>query len=143
MDTLVIKHAHLFCGIGGGAMGFNRAKVNLGSLRAVFKCLGGIDVDAACVRDFERLAGVPGTCCDLFSRDQYIDFHGQEPPADWREAGPDDIRRAFGYEIPDIVFLSAPCKGFSGLLSESKSKSGKYQALNGLTLRGVWLMLEA
>ena len=41
------------------------------------------------------------------------------------------------------MFLSAPCKGFSGLLSESKSKTGKYQALNRLTLRGVWLMLEA
>jgi site-specific DNA-cytosine methylase len=41
------------------------------------------------------------------------------------------------------VFLSAPCKGFSGLLSETKSLTGKYQALNRLTLRGVWLMLEA
>ena len=41
------------------------------------------------------------------------------------------------------MFLSAPCKGFSGLLSETKSKTAKYQALNRLTLRGVWLMLEA
>jgi site-specific DNA-cytosine methylase len=42
-----------------------------------------------------------------------------------------------------VVFLSAPCKGFSGLLSEGKSKTEKYQALNRLTVRGVWLMLEA
>ena len=41
------------------------------------------------------------------------------------------------------MFLSAPCKGLSGLLAETVSKTGKYQALNGLTLRGVWLMLEA
>src|SRR5262249_30177527 len=34
-------------------------------------------------------------------------------------------------------------KGFSGLLSEAISRSAKYQALNGLTLRGVWLLLEA
>lgn len=41
------------------------------------------------------------------------------------------------------MFLSAPCKGFSGLLSETKSKTARYQALNRLTLRGVWLTLEA
>ncbi|MFX6702107.1 hypothetical protein ABTH29_19620, partial [Acinetobacter baumannii] len=56
---------------------------------------------------------------------------------------PADIRRAAGGERPHIVFLSAPCKGFSGLLAEGKSKTDKYQALNRLTLRGVWLMLEA
>jgi len=86
---------------------------------------------------------VPGTCLDLFDREQYIAFHGQQPPADWREATTTDIHAAFGQENPDIVFLSAPCKGFSGLLSESKSKTAKYQALNRLTLRGVWLTLEA
>ncbi|CAM5576371.1 hypothetical protein MAUB1S_09691 [Mycolicibacterium aubagnense] len=56
---------------------------------------------------------------------------------------PEDIRRAAHYERPHIVFLSAPCKGFSGLLPEKSSATDKYQALNGLTLRGVWLMLEA
>ena len=39
--------------------------------------------------------------------------------------------------------MSAPCKGFSGLLSETRSRTDKYQALNALTLRGVWLALEA
>jgi site-specific DNA-cytosine methylase len=48
-----------------------------------------------------------------------------------------------GGERPHIVFLSAPCKGFSGLLSEKRSNGEKYQALNRLTLRGMWLMLEA
>lgn len=86
---------------------------------------------------------MPGTCLDLFDREQYVAFHGSEPPADWREATTADIHAAFGHENPDIVFLSATCKGFSGLLSESKSKTAKYQALNRLTLRGVWLTLEA
>ena len=139
----VINHAHLFCGLGGGARGFNRATARVGNLTAEFRCLGGIDVDTAAVRDFERLAGVTGTRLDLFDREQYRAFHGAEPPADWREAGPADVHRAFGHERPHILFLSPPCKGFSGLLSEANSKSGKYQALNRLTLRGLWLALEA
>lgn len=138
-----IRHFHLFCGLGGGARGFNRASPRVGNLQAKFRCLGGIDVDPASIRDFGRLAGVPGTVLDLFDREQYRTFHGAEPPADWREATAADIQRAAGGERPHIVFLSAPCKGFSGLLSEGKSKTDKYQALNRLTLRGVWLMLEA
>ena len=138
-----IRHFHLFCGLGGGARGFNRASPRVGNLQAKFRCLGGIDVDPASIRDFGRLAGVPGTVLDLFDREQYRTFHGAEPPADWQEATAADIQRAAGGERPNIVFLSAPCKGFSGLLSEGKSKTDKYQALNRLTLRGVWLMLEA
>lgn len=142
-DHRTIKHAHLFCGLGGGARGFNRATARVGTLQADFRCLGGIDVDAAAIKDFSRLAGVPGTCLDLFDREQYAAFNGHQPPPGWREATTADIHAAFGHENPDIVFLSAPCKGFSGLLSESKSKMAKYQALNRLTLRGVWLTLEA
>lgn len=138
-----IRHFHLFCGLGGGAKGFNRASPRVGNLVGKFRCLGGIDVSAPAIRDFERLTGARGTVLDLFDRSQFQDFHGVEPPAGWREAGPADIRAAAGGEYPHIVFLSAPCKGFSGLLSESRSKTDKYQALNRLTLRGVWLMLEA
>jgi len=143
MSIAEIRHFHLFCGLGGGAKGFNQARPRVGNMVAQFRCLGGIDVDAASIRDFGRLTGVPGTVLDLFDSDQYRDFHGAEPPADWREATTADIHRAAGGERPHIVFLSAPCKGFSGLLSEGKSKTDKYQALNRLTLRGVWLMLEA
>lgn len=138
-----ITHFHLFCGLGGGAKGFNQGEARVGNLQARFRCLGGIDSDPAAIADFNHLAGVPGTVLDLFSRGQYIAFHGHEPPAAWREATPDDVCRAAGNERPNIVFLSAPCKGFSGLLSEKRSRTDKYQALNGLTLRGVWLMLEA
>lgn len=143
MITKEIKHFHLFCGLGGGARGFNRASPRVGNLQARFRCIGGIDVDGASIRDFGRLTGVPGTVLDLFDREQYRSFHGSEPPAAWSEATAADIQRAAGGERPHIVFLSAPCKGFSGLLSEGKSKTDKYQALNRLTLRGVFLMLEA
>lgn len=138
-----ILHGHLFCGLGGGKKGFNRGQARVGNMRARFRCAGGIDVDPASIRDFDNAGPGKGTVLDLFSRQQYAAFHGCEPPQGWREATPDDIRRAFGYERPHIGFLSAPCKGFSGLLPEKSSATDKYQALNGLTLRGVWLTLEA
>lgn len=143
MDIRIIRHFHLFAGLGGGARGFNRASVRVGQMQGVFRCIGGVDVDPAAMADFQAMTGVPGTVLDLFDRDQYRAFHGSEPPRDWREATPDDICRAAGGENPHIVFLSAPCKGFSGLLAESRSTSERYQALNRLTVRGVFLMLEA
>ena len=143
LNRRTITHAHLFCGLGGGARGFNQGHARVGELVADFRCIGGIDVDPAAIRDFERLAGVPGTVLDLFSRDQYTAFHGHEPVGAWREAMPSDLVRAFGNERPNILFLSAPCKGFSGLLSETKAASPKYQALNELALRGILLALEA
>jgi len=93
--------------------------------------------------NFERLAGVPGTVLDLFDAGQYAAFHGDRPRQTGARPRPRTFQRAAGNERPHIVFLSAPCKGFSGLLAEALSLTDKYQALNQLTLRGVWLMLEA
>lgn len=143
MIKRTLYHFHFCCGLGGGAKGFNRAKPVVGNLQAHWECLGGIDVDPAGLRDFERLAGVPGTLMDLFTRDQYVRFHGKEPPPGWCEATPDDIRRAARGRRPDAVFISSPCKGASGLLSEKMSQTPRYQALNELTLRCIWLMGEA
>lgn len=143
MSAVEIRHAHLFCGIGAGAAGFNKAKPSVGTMGGKFRCIGGIDNDGQAIADFGQLTGTPGTVLDLFDRSQYTDFHGHAPPAGWAEAGTAEIHRAFNHERPHIVFLSAPCKGFSGLLGEGKSKTDKYQALNRLTLRGVWLLLEA
>lgn len=142
-DVREIRHFHLFCGLGGGAKGFNKAQPRVGNMVGKFRCIGGVDVDAPAIRDFERLTGTRGTVLDLFDSSQFKAFHGVEPPATWREAGTMEIRAAAGGEYPHIVFLSAPCKGFSGLLAENKSRTDKYQALNRLTLRGIWLMLEA
>ncbi|EPK5169223.1 DNA cytosine methyltransferase [Pseudomonas aeruginosa] len=143
MIKRTLYHFHFCCGLGGGAAGFNRARPRVGNVEARWECLGGIDVDPAGLRDFERLAGVPGTLLDLFTRDQYVRFHGKEPPTGWREATPEDIRRAAQGKRPDAVFISSPCKGASGLLSDKMSLTPKYQALNELTLRCIWLMGEA
>ncbi|NQB47957.1 DNA cytosine methyltransferase [Pseudomonas aeruginosa] len=143
MIKRTLYHFHFCCGLGGGAAGFNRARPRVGNVEARWECLGGIDVDPAGLRDFERLAGVPGTLLDLFTRDQYVRFHGKEPPTGWREATPEDIRRAAQGKRPDAVFISSPCKGASGLLSEKLSLTPKYKALNELTLRCIWLMGEA
>jgi site-specific DNA-cytosine methylase len=138
----VYRHAHMFCGIGAGAKGFNQANPRIGHMTARFECAGGIDSDAGAIREFRNQTGVAGTLMDLFDRPQYEAFHGKEPPADWKEASPADIFSVFGPHV-DVAFTSAPCKGFSGLLSSSQSKTDKYQALNALTLRGIWLLLEA
>jgi len=42
------------------------------TIKAQWECLGGVDVDPAGLRDFERLAGVPGTLLDLFTREQRV-----------------------------------------------------------------------
>lgn len=139
----VINVGHLACGIGGGAKGFNGAKASVGSLHAKFECIGGIDVDPAAIRDFEKISGVKGTVLDLFTCEQYEKFHGHRPPPGWRQAAIADIHSAFGHRHPHILFASFPCKGFSGLLSEKRSQSNRYQALNELVLHGMMLACEA
>lgn len=134
---------HFFCCIGGSAKGWRRGTARVGNMMATWRNIGGCDVDAKAIQQFNRRAGCNGTVIDLFARDQYTAFHGHEPPPEWREATPDDIRISAGGQFPDAVFLSPPCKGFSGLLSETRSLTPKYQALNALTFRSVFLMMEA
>ncbi|WP_374712982.1 DNA cytosine methyltransferase [Symbiobacterium terraclitae] len=134
---------YVFCGIGGAAIGAQQAVAEYRGLRGRAVVLGGVDNDPDACRDFEMLTGVPATCLDLFDREQYGDWHGHEPPADWREATPEDLRAAAQGINPDVVVVTAPCKGFSGLLSQEKSQSRRYQALNRLTFRGMFLALEA
>ncbi|GAA0623552.1 DNA cytosine methyltransferase [Thalassospira tepidiphila] len=142
-----IKTFGLFCGIGAGLAGMNRSRAEVtnkvATYRAQFRNVGGIDVDPGCIDNFDKLVGVDGTVLDLFDAEQYTAWHGKEPGSDWKPAMPDDIRRAAGGECPDIVFTSPPCKGFSGLLGSNRAGTAKYQALNALTLRGIWLALEA
>lgn len=143
VEESVITHFHLFCGSGGGAIGFARGNARVGNLKARFECLGGIDIDAGAIADFNRRVGVPGTVMDLATREQYIAINGAEPPASWKEATAADVRRAAGGKYPNVIFLSAPCKGFSGLLGSTMAATAKYQALNELTIRGIWLTMEA
>jgi len=144
VETREIRHFHFCCGLGGGKKGFNKSRPQVGKMAGVYRCIGGVDIDPAGIRDFNKMGpGRPGTVMDLFTREQYIAFHGKEPPRGWREAAAEDIRRAAGNERPHVVFISSPCKGASGLLAEALSLTPKYQALNELTLRCVWLMCEA
>lgn len=153
-----VKHFHMFCGSGFGAIGMQEAQARVGTLEAQMECLGGVDVDALACADFTRFLGVPATCLDLFDADQFRDWHAVcpgrgrrcpvcfntgAPPPGWRPATGEDIRRAAQNEHPNIVFLSAPCKGLSGLQTPQRAGSNQYQALNRLTVRGIRLMLDA
>ena len=51
-----MKALHLFAGIGGGALGFQRAG---------FETVGAVDFDASACRDFALLVGRPCTHGDL------------------------------------------------------------------------------
>jgi site-specific DNA-cytosine methylase len=108
-----------------------------------FQTLAGIDCDLEACQDFETLTGAPSVQMDLFGRDDYAAFHGQVPSADWQEVTALDLFESTKGECPDVVFLSPPCKGFSGLLPSEKSKSDKYQALNRLVIRGLQLTMDA
>ena len=138
-----ITHFTLFSGLGGISLGLNQSHARVGKVQARTRCLGGIDANAAAIKDFETLTGCPGTVMDLFDREDYETFHGAPPPAGWEEATPWDMFAAAGYEYPDILCTSPPCKGFSGLLNKKHAASRRYQALNGLTLRGIVLAMEA
>jgi site-specific DNA-cytosine methylase len=135
--------AHLFGGIGGGSLGFNGARGEYMGGVGRFRTLCSVDADPVACRNYEAITGGKAVCMDLFSKQQYRDFHGKEPSSDWCEASPGDLWDAFGGEVPDVIFTSPPCKGFSGLLPEKSAKTKKYQALNLLTIRGIELTLAA
>lgn len=134
---------HLFSGIGGAALGFQQAVQEYRGMVGQFRTLAGIDVDPDACLDFEAMTGAPAVQMDLFTRDDYVSFHGHEPPDWWVEATPIDLLAATGGEYPDVVFLSPPCKGFSGLLPSQRAASAKYQALNRLVTRGLRLVMDA
>ncbi|MDH7578498.1 MAG: DNA cytosine methyltransferase [Bacillota bacterium] len=134
---------HLFCGIGGTALGFQQAVSEYKGMVGRFRTLAGIDVDPEACTDFEMLTGARAVQLDLFSREDYVAFHGHEPGSNWQEATAIDLLEATGGEYPDVIFLSPPCKGFSGLLPKGKAESSKYQALNRLVIRGLALAMEA
>lgn len=115
----------LFAGLGAGARGFLDAFVSLRNLAARVRSLGGVDVDPIACRNFQRLTG--SVCHE---RDI-----GKMTAA--------DLRALFGDIAPDVVFMSAPCQGFSGLISDEKSQAKKYQELNRLAVHGVALVTEA
>jgi len=41
MSIVPIRHGHLFCGLGGGSRGFQRAGARVGQMEARMECVGG------------------------------------------------------------------------------------------------------
>jgi site-specific DNA-cytosine methylase len=113
-----------FCGIGGGALGFQQAEARLLRRCGRFRSLGGIDCDPLAAQDFERLTKSPCLVADI------------------AEMTACDLVR-FCPVSPDCVFLSPPCKGFSGLLGSAAARAPRYRALNRLVLHWTQIMLEA
>ncbi|MFC5528419.1 DNA cytosine methyltransferase [Cohnella yongneupensis] len=137
-------YAVLFGGLGGASLGYNRSMIEFGGKVYKLKQLCSIDSDPDVSRYHDEITGEKtAVVMDLFTRQQYIDWHGHEPPADWREMTPWDMWVAMDYQVPYFLFTSPPCKGLSGLLPEKSAKSQKYQALNQLTTRGIDLVLRA
>ncbi|MNW38785.1 C-5 cytosine-specific DNA methylase [compost metagenome] len=134
----------LFGGIGGESTGLMKSQIEYGGKVYRFNILGSVDVDPVACHNHDLITGEKTSICmDLFTREQYTAWHGEEPPPEWREVTPWDIWVAMGEQVPFFLFTSPPCKGLSGLLPEKSAKTAKYQALNQLTIRGIWLVLEA
>lgn len=125
MNALTFTALFPFCGLGAGARGFLDAEVRLFGRAASFRSLGGLDLDAEACADFETLTGSRAWCVDVAT------------------ITADELRARYGERAPDVVFMSPPCKGASGLLSAEKAASPKYRAMNGLALTWTRRMLEA
>ncbi|REK54824.1 MAG: DNA cytosine methyltransferase [Thermobacillus sp.] len=144
MKSEIRTAAILFGGIGGFSAGLKRSLVEAYGRVYRWEILCSIDFDPVACRNHDLIIGEQTAVqMDLFDRDQYRKWFGHEPPEEWQEATPQDIWMAFKEQVPDYLFLSPPCKGFSGLLPEKSARSAKYQALNLLTIRGLELCLEA
>jgi site-specific DNA-cytosine methylase len=113
----------VFCGVGGGALGFQRARVQLRGvgIGACFRVLGGIESDPGTAADFTRLTGAPCLARKV------------------EDLTPADLVAFCGGVVPDVVFFSPPCKASSGLLAAAVAATEKYQFMSQLAL--VWLRL--
>lgn len=120
------KAVFVFCGVGGGARGFQQASAMLDrlGLSAEFEVLGGVECDPSTARDFTRLTGAP---C-LVARVE--------------DLTPERLREFFGEEV-DLIFFSPPCKAASGLLSRELAATEKYQTMGNLGAVFVELMFRA
>ena len=115
MTTQAPGSLHLFSGAGGDALGF---------IEAGFEIVGAFDADPLACAAFEYVTGFRPTCADL------------------DHMTPGELRASCGRR-PDVVVTSPPCKGSSSCLPEAMAQTPKYQAMNSLALRGIWLTIEA
>jgi site-specific DNA-cytosine methylase len=123
LTKLTFKVLFVFSGVGGGALGFQRAQAEFRKLgvSAHFEIVGGIEWDPSTAKDFSRLTGAPCLCADV------------------EHLTPKFLRDVFGDDPPDAVFFSPPCKSSSGLLSRKVAATPKYRAMS--MLGSVWTEL--
>jgi site-specific DNA-cytosine methylase len=114
-----------FSGLGLGARGFLDAQIHMMGEPASFRSVGGIDIDPLGCADFEYLTDSPALCADISTLTVA------------------DLIAFAGADAPDVVFMSPPCKSFSGLLSKAASESPKYNAMSRLVVTWTNLMLDA
>ena len=112
----------LFAGLGGGALGFQRAQSSLGGRMTI---AGAVDFEPGAARDFETLTGQPCTVADISTMTL------------------DELRAACPGGCPDVVFTSPPCKSFSGCMPAATAATPKYVDMADLAVRGLFLALEA
>jgi site-specific DNA-cytosine methylase len=113
-----------FCGLGGGALGFLRAGARLFGREVRFRSIGGIDNDPASCADFEYLTESPALCADI------------------SRLTPAELRAFAGPVAPDLVFTSAPCKSYSGLMGKAKRIEPAYVDMSRLGLECIKLILS-
>lgn len=130
------------CGVGGQTLGLEQSQDEYKGITGGFEMLAGYDNDPTVIKNYERITGGKGICADLFTREQFILFHGKEPGPEWEELTAAKVREQCG-KTPDVVVMSPPCKGFSRLLPKKTAQLPKYQALNQLPERVYDLVLEA
>jgi site-specific DNA-cytosine methylase len=150
--------ADFFCGAGGMVGGYEAARAEMAGVRGRFKTVLAVDVWPVAAQSCERMNGVRVEVADLFTADQYVQFHAARPcwcgsraalgachaspPPAWVEFQPADLRRLCPEGVR-VLKGSPPCNGFSRLLGADAAAAEKYQALNGLVVRWLWLWLEA
>lgn len=137
------KTVHFCGGIGGCSLGMQQSLSEYRGVKGKFRTLFSVDVDKGACEAYEEITGSKAVCADIFNREQYRLFHSAEPPEDWREINAFDLKAWANNEYPDVIFISAPCKGFSRLLPNDAAQKPKYQALNKLAIRALALAMEA
>lgn len=158
MTDRVYSKADFFCGAGGMVAGYSWARTEMLGVRGRFETVLALDADAKALASCERMNGVRVTLGDLFEHDAYVAYHADKrcwcrskltlaechnsPPPEWVEMQPEDLRRLCPGGA-DVLAGSPPCKGFSRLTSGKRAESPKYQALNTLVVRWLWLWLNA
>lgn len=130
------------CGIGGQTLGLQQSESEYKGITGSFEMLAGYDNDPVVCKNYEQITGSNAVRADLFTREQFILFHGKEPGPEWEELTAAKVREQCG-KTPDVVVMSPPCKGFSRLLPKKTAKLPKYQTLNQLPERVFDLVLEA